>query len=76
MLTGSVRAFTNHENKLTFSHAVALPNGIVLSAGTYSFNIAADTALDVVVVRNPRGNKVYVGLTIPVLRPAGCRGTQ
>ena len=71
MLTGSVGAFfNNHENKLTFSRAVMLPHGIVLPAGTYSFNVANDTALDVVVVRNV--SKVfYMGLTFPVSRPAG-----
>jgi len=71
MLTGSVGAFSNHENTLTFSRAVALPDGVVLPAGTYSFNIATATALDVVVVRNARGNKFYTGLTTPVSRPAG-----
>jgi hypothetical protein len=74
MLTGSVLAFNNHDhqNKLTFSRAVALPDGIVLPAGTYSFNIATDTARDVVVVRNTRGNTVfYTGITTSVDRPAG-----
>lgn len=48
MLTGSVGANIAHENRLTFSGPVALPGGVVLPAGTYSFNVAADTALDVV----------------------------
>ena len=41
----------NHENRLTFSRPVALP-GLVLPAGSYSFDVASPTALDVVVVRN------------------------
>ena len=72
MLTGSVLAFNNHDhqNKLTFSRAVMLPHGIVLPAGTYSFNVASDSALDLVVVRNV--SKVfYMGWTLPVSRPAG-----
>src|SRR6476619_3500118 len=73
MLTGSVGAFfNNHENKLTFSRAVALPNGIVLPAGRYLFNLATDTSRDVVVVSNLKGNQLfYTGITTSVNRPAG-----
>jgi hypothetical protein len=70
MLTGSVGAFSNHENKLTFNRAVALPHGIVLPAGTYSFDVASDIALDVVVVRNAR-KVLYMGFADRVSRPAG-----
>ena len=68
-VAGSVMALgVNHENKLTFSRPVALP-GVVLPAGSYTFNVASDTALDVVVVRN--GTKVfYMGFTGTVHRPA------
>jgi hypothetical protein len=70
MLTGSVGAFPIHENRLTFNRPVALP-GIVLPAGTYSFDVVTDTA-DVVVVRSTRGDKVfYMGFTALVDRPAG-----
>src|SRR5262245_18822427 len=41
----------SHENKLKFTRSVALP-GVVLPAGTYSFDVASPTALDVVVVRS------------------------
>ena len=59
----------NHENKLKFSRPVALP-GIVLPAGTYSFDVASPTALDVVVVRNASRDKVYyMGFTRTVSRP-------
>jgi len=73
-LGGSVMAFgVNHENKLTFSRPVALP-GVVLPAGSYTFNVASDTALDVVVVRN--GTKVfYMGFTGTVQRPASMSKT-
>ena len=58
-----------HENKLTFSRPVALP-GVVLPAGSYSFDVASPTALDVVVVRNPQSGKVlYMGFTSTVTRP-------
>jgi hypothetical protein len=58
-----------HENQLTFSRPVALP-GVVLPAGSYSFDVASPTALDVVVVRNPQTGKVfYMGFTTTVERP-------
>jgi hypothetical protein len=70
MLTGSVGAFTIHENRLTFNRPVALP-GIVLPAGTYSFDVVTGTA-DVVVVRSTRRDKVfYMGFAALVDRPAG-----
>ena len=70
LLGGSAYAFSNiHENRLTFSKPVALP-GVVLPAGSYSFNVASPTALDVVVVRSADGRKVfYMGFTQTVSRP-------
>ena len=68
MVAGSVMAHSsNHENRLTFSRPVALP-GVVLPAGSYTFDVASDTALDVVVVRN-RTKVFYMGFTNQVLRP-------
>ena len=68
MVAGSVMAHSsNHENRLTFSRPVALP-GVVLPAGSYTFDVASDTALDVVVVRN-RTKVFYVGFTNQVRRP-------
>ena len=59
----------SHENKLKFSRPVALP-GIVLPAGTYSFDVASPTALDVVVVRSANRDKLYyMGFTRTVSRP-------
>jgi hypothetical protein len=61
----------NHENRLTFNQPVALP-GVVLPAGTYSFDVASPTALDVVVVRNVGRTKTfYMGFTKNVSRPSG-----
>jgi hypothetical protein len=58
-----------HGNTLTFSGPVALP-GVVLPVGSYSFDVASPTALDVVVVRNARSGKVlYMGFTQTVTRP-------
>jgi hypothetical protein len=74
MVAGSVLAFGNtHENKLTFSRPVALP-GVVLPAGSYTFDMATDTALDVVVVRN-RTKVLYTGFTRRVERPASMSTT-
>jgi hypothetical protein len=68
MVAGSVMAHSsNHENRLTFSRPVALP-GVVLPAGSYTFDVASDTALNVVVVRN-RTKVFYMGFTNQVLRP-------
>ena len=59
----------SHENKLKFTRPVALP-GVVLPAGTYSFDVASPTALDVVVVRSAdRGKVFYMGFTRTVSRP-------
>jgi hypothetical protein len=59
----------SHENKLNFTRPVALP-GIVLPAGTYSFDVASQTALDVVVVRSADRDKLYyMGFTRTVSRP-------
>lgn len=74
MVTGSVLAFGHtHENKLTFNRPVALP-GVVLPAGSYTFDIATETALDVVVVRN-RTKVLYTGFTRTVERPASMSKT-
>jgi len=68
MVAGSVLAFgVSHKNQLTFSRPVALP-GVVLPAGSYTFDVASDTALDVVVVKN-RTKVLYMGFTNQVLRP-------
>ena len=71
LVAGSVMALgVNHENNLTFNRPVALP-GVVLPAGSYNFDVASPTALDVVVVRNKARTKVfYMGFTGTVERPA------
>ena len=59
----------SHENKLKFTRPVALP-GVILPAGTYSFDVASPTALDVVIVRSAdRGKVFYMGFTHTVTRP-------
>jgi hypothetical protein len=71
MVAGSVMAMTGHENQMTFSRAVALP-GVVLPAGSYTFDTADSNALDVVVVRSKADNRVlYMGFTTQVRRPRG-----
>jgi len=61
----------SHQNNLTFSRPVALP-GVVLPAGSYTFDMAGTTSLDIVVVRNRARTKVYyMGFTNTVRRPAG-----
>jgi hypothetical protein len=69
--TASVQADIDarHTEYLTFSRPVALP-GVVLPAGSYTFDVASPTALDVVVVRNPKtGHVLYMGFTTTVTRP-------
>ena len=68
MLAGSAIALGSHENRLTFTRPVALP-GVVLPAGSYSFDTHWDNS-DVVIVRNTARTKVlYMGFTTQVLRP-------
>jgi hypothetical protein len=71
-VTASGHAFgSGHENVFTFNGPVALP-GVVLAAGSYSFGVASPTALDVVVVRNPKsGHVLYMGFASTVARPLG-----
>lgn len=69
MMTSPGRAFFSHENVLTFSAPVALP-GVVLPAGSYRFDVASETALDVVVVSSAKTSKrFYMGITSTVDRP-------
>jgi hypothetical protein len=73
MLAGSAIAFfDNHENQLTFNRPVSLP-GIVLPAGSYTFDMVSGT-LDVVVVRNTT-KVLYTGFTRTVERPASLSKT-
>ena len=58
-----------HENRVKFTRPVALP-GVVLPAGTYSFDVASETALDLVVVRSADHRKLfYMGFTNSISRP-------
>jgi hypothetical protein len=72
MLAGSAIAFDSHQNQLTFNHPVSLP-GVVLPAGSYTFDTMSGT-LDVVVVRNLT-NVFYMGFTDTVQRPASLSRT-
>lgn len=68
---GHPGALASHRNVLTFSGRVALP-GVVLAAGTYTFELLDPFgSADVVVVRNRERNRVhYMGLTQPSIRPS------
>ena len=63
-----------HEDMLRFNQPVALP-GVVLPAGTYSFDLAnPSTSQDVVIVRDAqRGEVFYLGMTGAVQRPSEAR---
>jgi uncharacterized protein with FMN-binding domain len=67
----------NRTNHLTFTRAVALP-GVVLVPGSYTFQAGPeDSNLNVVRVMTRDGRRVlFMGLTIPVTRPADTSGTQ
>ena len=68
MLAGSAIALGSHENRLTFNRPVSLP-GVVLPAGSYSFDTHWDNP-NVVIVRNKERSKVfYMGFTTQALRP-------
>jgi hypothetical protein len=68
VVTGSAVALGSHENRLTFNRPVALP-GVVLPAGSYSFDTHWDNP-NVVIVRNQKRNKVlYMGFTARTQRP-------
>jgi len=70
MLAGSATAIGSHENQLTFNRPVSLP-GVVLPAGSYSFDTHWDNP-NVVIVRNRERSKVfYMGFTTQALRPKG-----
>jgi hypothetical protein len=70
MLAGSAIALGSHENRLTFNRPVSLP-GVVLPAGSYSFDTHWDNP-NVVIVRNKERSKVfYMGFTMQALRPEG-----
>jgi len=69
-LAGSAIALGSHENRLTFNRPVSLP-GVVLPAGSYSFDTHWDNP-NVVIVRNKERSKVfYMGFTTQAVRPNG-----
>jgi hypothetical protein len=69
-VAGSAIALGSHENRLTFNRPVSLP-GVVLPAGSYSFETHWDDP-NVVIVRNKERSKVfYMGFTTQALRPEG-----
>lgn len=71
VMTASGDASTSRTNHLTFTGPVALP-GVTLARGTYIFELAIPTSLDVVRVLSRDRSKVhFMGLTTPILRPAG-----
>jgi hypothetical protein len=70
MLAGSAIALGSHENQLRFNRPVSLP-GVVLPAGSYSFDTLWDNP-NLVIVRNKERSKVfYMGFTTQALRPEG-----
>ncbi len=62
-------ANSNHREDLTFSAPIALP-GVVLAAGTYTFEIPAEGAHNIVRVKSRDGRQVYfTKFTREVRRP-------
>jgi len=73
VMTASGDAWVNSSrtNHLTFTGPVALP-GVTLARGTYIFEVASPTSLDVVRVLSGDRSKVYfMGLTTQIQRPGG-----
>lgn len=70
VMTASGDAWASRTNHLTFTGPVALP-GVTLARGTYIFEMASPTSLDVVRVLSRDRSKVhFMGLTTPIQRPA------
>ena len=70
-VTSQAWSVASGTNYLTFSGAVALP-GVVLPAGTYTFEVAnPDTSGNVVRVSRRNGRVQFLGFTERVERPAG-----
>ena len=69
--TGQAWSTANHANHLTFSKAVALP-GVVLPAGSYTFEVAnIDTSGNVVRVSSRDERRaLFMGFTERVKRPS------
>ena len=73
VMTAPGNAWVNasRTNHLTFSAPVALP-GVTLARGTYIFELASPTSLDVVRVLSRDRSKIhFMGLTTQIQRPAG-----
>ena len=69
--SGDAWVNASRRNHLTFSGPVALP-GVTLARGTYIFELASPTNLDVVRVLSRDRSKLYlIALTTPIQRPAG-----
>jgi len=73
LVVGAVSAQTlSRVNHLTFSQPVALP-GVVLSPGSYAFELNASANNVVRVMTRDRQQHLFIGMTVPVGRPAGPR---
>ena len=73
VMTASGDAWVNASrmNYVTVTGPVALP-GVTLARGTYIFELASPTSLDVVRVLSRDRSKVYfMAFTTPIQRPAG-----
>ena len=70
--TRAAKAWANpsHRENLTFNRAVALP-GVVLAAGTYTFEIPSEAAYNLVRVKSVDGRHIYfTKFTREVRRPS------
>ena len=73
VMTASGNAWVNHSRMthVTFTGPVALP-GVTLGGGTYIFELASPTSLDLVRVLSRDRSRVYLtAFTTQVRRPAG-----
>lgn len=76
LLVGTVSAqVLPRVNHVTFKQTMALP-GVLLPPGTYSFEIASAATNVVRVSSRDTGRHVFLGMTLPVDRPAGLRGAR
>jgi hypothetical protein len=75
LATAGGHAWSGNRSVLTFSGAVALPNGTI-GAGTYTFEVANPESGGNIVSVRTKGRVCYLGFTNRIERPRGMRDDQ
>ena len=75
LATAAGHAWAGNRSTLTFSGAVALPNGTI-GAGTYTFEVANPVSGGDIVSVRTKDRVCYLGFTKRIERPRGMRDDQ